>query len=100
MNKQLELISPEMSQFLVLVVSIVLSVLGGVLGFIHKKTRGLVAVLSGPLVFVLWLVHGALVARFGMDSLGLLLFEGVVFVAIGAALGILWGRIGARNAEN
>ncbi len=100
MNKQLELISPEMSQFLVLVASIVIAVVGGALGFIYRKTRGLVALLCGPLVWILWMIHGALVARFGMDSLGLLLFEGVVFVAIGAALGILWGRIGARNAEN
>ena len=100
MNKQLELISPEMSQFLVLAASILVAVLGGVLGFITKKTRGLVAVLAGPLVFVLWLVHGALVARFGMDSLGLLLFEGTIFIALGAFLGLGWKRLGEGKLEN
>ena len=100
MNKQLELISPETSQFLVIVASVLIAVLGGVLGFIAKKTRGLVAVSGGPLVFVLWMIHGSLVARFGMDSLGLLLFEGFVFVALGAVLGLSWNRLGARKLEN
>ncbi len=100
MNKQLELVSPEMSQFLVIVASIVLAVVGGALGFIYRKTRGLIAVLAGPLVFGLWLIHGALVARFGMDSLGLLLFEGTVFVALGALLGLMWKRLGAAKLEN
>lgn len=94
------LISPGFSQLIVLVASILITVVGTVLGFIFKKTRGLLAALCGPLVFGLWLLHGALQARFGMDSLGLLLFEGVVFIALGAVLGLSWNRLGARNTEN
>jgi len=100
MNKQLELISPEQSQFYILIASILLSVLGAALGFWFKRVPGLVALLSGPLVFGLWMLHGALVSRFGMDSLGLLLFEGIVFIALGAVLGLGWNRLGARNTEN
>lgn len=94
------LISPEMSQLPVLIASVLVALLGAALGFVFKKTRGLVAAFCGPLVFGLWLLHGALQARFGMDSLGLLLFEGVVFVALGAVLGLTWNRLGARKLEN
>ena len=93
------MISPEMSQLIVIVASILIALLGAGLGFLYKRTRGLVAALCGPLVFGLWVLHGALQARFGMDSLGLLLFEGLVFVAIGAVLGLFWNRLGARNTD-
>ena len=76
------------------------SLLGGALGFWFKRVPGLVALLSGPLIYGLWLLHGALVARFGIDSLGLLLGEGIVFIALGAVLGLGWNRLGARNTEN
>ena len=95
-----ELISPEQSQMLVLLAAIAITVLGAALGFWFKKAPGLLAGLCGPLVFALWLVHGALVARFGIDSLGLLVGEGIVFIALGAALGVGWSRLGARNMEN
>lgn len=94
-----ELISPAQSQMLILLAAIAITLLGGALGFWFKKTPGLLAALCGPLVFALWLVHGALVARFGIDSLGLLLGEGIVFIALGAALGVGWSRLGARNTE-
>jgi len=93
------LISPELSQFLVLAASVLIAILGAGLGFWAKRARGLLAALLGPLVFGLWLLHGALVARFGMDSLGLLAFEGVVFIALGAALGLFWSRLGAGELE-
>ena len=93
------LISPELSQFLVLAGSVLIAILGAALGFWAKRTRGLLAALLGPLVFGLWLLHGALVARFGMDSLGLLAFEGVVFIALGAALGVFWSRLGVGELE-
>lgn len=94
------MISPEMSQLTVLVASVLIALLGAGLGFYFKKTRGLLAALCGPLVFGLWLLHSALQARFGMDSLGLLLFEGLGFVALGAVLGLSWNRLGARKREN
>ena len=95
-----ELISPEQSQMLVMCAAILASVLGGVLGFWFKRVPGLVAILSGPLIYALWLMHGALVARFGMDSLALLVGETIVFIVLGAVLGLGWNRLGARNTEN
>jgi uncharacterized membrane protein (Fun14 family) len=93
------LLSPEQSQQLVLVASIVVAILGAALGFAFKGARGLLASLCGPFVFGLWLLHGALVARFGMDSLALLVGESTVFIALGAVLGRVWNRLGARNTE-
>ena len=94
-----ELISPEQSQFVVLIASIALSVLGTAWGFWAKKAPGLIVVLVGPLVFGLWLLHGALTARFGLDSLALLVGEAIVFIALGAILGKVWNRIGVRNKQ-
>ena len=84
---------------LVLVASIITAMLGAALGFWFKGARGLLTGLLGPLVFGLWLLHGALVARFGMDSLALLVGEAIVFIALGAVLGSIWNRLGARNTE-
>ncbi len=100
MNKQLELIPPEWSPYLVLAASVLLSLVCALLGFIARKARGLIAVLVGPMVLGLWALHGALVARWGMDSLGLLAFEGLVFVALGALVGWGWKRMGAAELEN
>ena len=94
-----ELISPAQSQILVAFLAILVAILGAGLGFWAKKTRGLVAALLGPLVWILWMVHGALTARFGLDSLGLLVGETLVFVALGAFLRLFWKRIGAQNTE-
>lgn len=88
-----ELISPEQSGALVLYAAIALTLLGAGLGFWAARARGLVAGLCGPLMYGLWVLHGALTARFGMDSLALLLGEVVGFVALGVALGWFWSRL-------
>ncbi len=93
------LISPEQSQLLVLVASVLVAILGAAFGFWFKGVRGLLTAVLGPLLFGLWLLHGALVARFGMDSLALLIGEATVFIALGAVLGKGWNRLGARNTE-
>ena len=93
MNNLHELISPEKSAFLVLVASILITIIGAGLGFYAAKTRGLIAGLCGPLVFVLWQVHNALTERFGLDSLPLLVAEIVGFVALGMMLGKVWNRV-------
>ena len=80
--------------------AIALTIIGAIWGFIAARARGLVAALGGPLVFVLWQVHGALTARFGMDSLWLLLGEAAFVVVAGALLGMAWSAIiGTKREE-
>ena len=100
MSQLQELISPAQSQILVLFAAIFLTILGAIWGFIAARARGLVAALGGPLVYILWQVHGALTAKYGMDSLWLLLSEAAFVVVAGALLGLAWGKvIGTRREE-
>lgn len=100
MSQLQELISPEYAQTLVLRAAIALFIIGAVWGFVTVRTRGLVLALGGPLVFVLWLAHNALTAKFGMDSLYLLLGEAAFVVIAGAALGLAWSAIiGSKREE-
>ncbi len=93
MSQLQELINPAQAQILVTVAAITLTLIGAAWGFIAARARGLVLALGGPLVFVLWLIHGALTARFGMDSLLLLLSEAAFVIVAGLGLGLVWGRI-------
>lgn len=80
--------------------AIFLTIIGAVWGFVAARARGLVAALGGPLIYVLWQIHGALTARFGMDSLWLLLGEAAFVVVAGAALGLAWSAIiGTKQKE-
>ena len=94
-----ELISPAQSQILVLGAAIALTLVGAGWGFYAARKRGLLAALGGPLVYVLWLLHGALTARYGLDSLWLLLGEAAFVTVAGAALGLVWSRIIAPKRE-
>lgn len=94
-----ELISPAQSNFLVSVASLALSILGAALGFWAARTRGLIAILSGPLVFVLWQGHQWITrydpqsGYFGLNKVWVLALEIVVFVAIGVLCGWIWNRV-------
>ena len=100
MSQLQELISPAQAQLLVIIAAIALTIIGAVWGFVAARARGLVAALGGPLVFVLWQIHGALTTRFGMDSLGLLLSEAAFVMFAGALLGLGWSRIlGVKREE-
>ncbi len=94
-----ELISPERADQLVLLAAIALSVLGAILGFWAAKTRGLVAILAGPLVFLLWQGHQWITRYdpqtnyFGLDKVWVLALEVVIFVAIGGLGGWIWNRV-------
>ena len=96
-----ELVSPEMSEKLVTLAALFLTLLGGGLGWRAIGPRGLAAALCGPLVLVLWRVHVALTrydpvtGRLGLDHVSTLIVEVVMFVALGAALGYFWGRLSA-----
>ena len=101
MSQLQELISPAQSQILVMIAAIALTVIGAIWGFVAARARGLVAALGGPLVFLLWLIHGALTAKFGMDSLWLLLGEAAFVIVAGALLGLAWSAIiGTKREEN
>ena len=101
MSQLQELISPAQSQILVMIAAIALTIIGAIWGFVAARARGLVAALGGPLVFLLWLIHGALTAKFGMDSLWLLLGEAAFVIVAGALLGLAWSAIiGTKREEN
>ena len=96
-----ELISPELSEKLVTLVALVLTLVGGGLGWRAIGPRGLVAALCGPLVLLLWRAHvyvtrfDPATGRLGLDQVSTLAGEVVMFVALGAALGWVWGRLSA-----
>lgn len=94
-----ELISPEQSETLVLLASVLLAIVGAGWGWRSLGTRGVVAALAGPLVYGLWRFHVWMTrydprtGYFGLDKLWVLAFEVVLFVALGAFLGWAWGRL-------
>lgn len=93
MSQLQELVTPAQSQILVMGAAILLTIIGATWGFVVARGRGLVAALGGPLVFVLWQIHGALTARYGMDSLVLLLAEAIFVIVAGAGLGWMWSSL-------
>ncbi|MBW3637943.1 MAG: hypothetical protein KY445_15985 [Armatimonadetes bacterium] len=100
-----ELISPQQADWLVLLCSIALTLVGAAAGFWAARARGLVAALCGPLVFVLWQGHKWLTrydpqsGYFGLDKVWVLGLEIIVFVALGAVLGLVWSRVTAPKKE-
>ncbi len=94
-----ELISPAQSNFLVIIASLCLSIVGAGAGFWAAKTRGLIAILCGPLVFGMWQFHSWITrydpnsGYFGLDKVWVLALEIVIFVALGALCGWIWNRV-------
>lgn len=105
MSQLQELISPQQADWIVLLASIALTIVGAGMGFWAAKTRGLVAALCGPLVFVLWQGHKWLTrydpqsGYFGLDKVWVLGLETVIFIALGAVLGRIWNRVTAPEKE-
>ncbi|HEX9996000.1 MAG TPA: hypothetical protein VGB45_02570 [Abditibacterium sp.] len=100
-----ELISPEQSNVLVPFAAVALSVLGAAAGFWAARTRGLILVLAGPLVWGLWQFHQWMTrydpqtGYFGLDKVWVLVVEIVVFTALGAILGRIWNRVTAPKIQ-
>lgn len=100
-----ELISPERANQLVILAAIALSILGAALGFWKAKTRGLIAILGGPLILGLWAFHNWITrydpqtGYFGLDKVRVLGLEIVSFVAIGILSGLIWNRVTAPKKE-
>ena len=94
-----ELISPEQSDRLVLLVSVLLCLVAAGWGYRVLGSRGAAAGIVGPLVFVMWQFHKWITrydpqsGYFGLDKVWVLLTEIVLFVVIGAILGTAWGKL-------
>ena len=102
-----ELISPAQSATLVLLVSIIVALGGAIWGYRVLDKRGLLAGLSGVLVYALWQAHKYVTrydpqsGYFGLDKVSVLLGEVVAVVVLGATLGVLWSKISRlKSKEN
>ena len=98
-----ELISPAQSEILVLFLAGVLLLGGAAFGWKTSGARGVLLGLLGPLVFGLWQFHKWITRydpqteSFGLDKVWVLLLEIVLFVALGAAVGIVWRKFYSRS---
>ena len=94
-----ELISQSQSDQFVLLLSGVLLLCGALWGFKLLGARGVLWGAVGPLVFSLWQFHKWITRYdqqteyFGLDKVWVLLLEMVLFVALGAAAGIVWKKL-------
>ena len=97
-----ELISPSQSETGVLIASIIIAIIAAIWGFRVLGARGVIAGVLGPLVFGLWQFHKWITRYdpqteyFGLDKVKVLALEVVVFVAVGAVLGVIWKNLIAR----
>ena len=100
-----ELISPQQSDQLILLVAAVLLVGGAIWGIKLLGARGALLGLLGPLVFGLWQFHKWITRYdpqteyFGLDKVWVLLLEIVLFVALGATAGIVWKKLVHREGR-
>lgn len=100
-----ELISPEQSEKLVLILALALTLLGGFAGWRAIGTRGLMAALCGPLMWGAWRFHVWITrfdpqtGYFGLDKVWVLGVEVVMFIGLGAVLGLFWGRLSQQKHE-
>ena len=98
-----ELISPSQSDQLILLICGVLLISGALYGAKHLGARGVLLGLIGPLVFGLWQGHKWITRYdpqteyFGLDKVWVLMLEIVLFVALGAAAGIVWKKLIERT---
>jgi len=94
-----ELISPSQSDQLILLVSGALLIGGTNWGKKIFGARGVNLGFIGPLVFCLWQFHKWITRYdgqreyFGLDKVWVLVLEIVLFVALGAAAGIVWKKL-------
>jgi len=97
-----EIVSPEQAEAIVRALAVALvgaGVVGGAVASAFVRPRraapsagGLIA-LAGGLVYVLWAIYDAVIARLGLDSVKALLINLGIFVIIGVAYGVLAARV-------
>ena len=87
-----ELISPAQANSVVLILSILLMMIGGGIGFVRRGARGLLACIPGLLIVPLWQLHlwltryDAPSQKLGLTSLKVLLIEFLLFAVLGMAM--------------
>jgi hypothetical protein len=105
MDEVRELVTVEQAARMIRVAAVALPVAGLVVGglagaFRRCLGRGLAVGLScgmaGPAVWALWVAHGGIVARYGLDSVRGLLVGLGLFAGVGAALGVGIGYVAGR----
>lgn len=100
-----ELVSPELSEKLVLVFSVLLTLWGGITGWRSLGLKGLWLAVVGPLALGMWRVHVYLTRydpqtqTLGLDQVKVVLLEFLMFVALGVALGWIWARQDAFSSK-
>ena len=104
MDTPRELISPEQSQVLVLVLAVLCALIGGVLGWKRGGMRAaLFAIAVALLIWPLWKAHewatrfDPSTGYFGLESVWLLVGEAVGFVVLGALIGRVWHHLTGQS---
>ena len=103
MNEMHELIDLPTVERIIRLLAVALPACGVAAGLIVGALRrrplpgalsGLALGLAGPLIWLLWLAYGRITGHYGLDSVKGLLVNLALFVAVGAAVGILlaWAR--------
>jgi len=102
-----EFVSPQQAEVIIYAVAgglLALGVVGGAAAaaFTRPRRAGLIigafVALAGALVYALWLVYNAVIARFGLDSVKALVINLAIFVVVGLGYGIL-AAVGCRWAK-
>jgi hypothetical protein len=95
-----ELISPQQAEVLIAIGTLAAVVIGALWGYKTAGLRGaIVAAVCGAVVEPLWQAHKWLTrfdaksGYFGLQSVWVLLGEVVLFIALGAGIGMMWSRI-------
>ena len=94
-----ELISPAQSETLILILSILATIIGAIVGYRVLDVRGIALGAVGFLIYGSWQLHKYVTSfdpqtgYFGLDKVNVLLLEVVAVVVVGATLGVLWSKI-------
>jgi hypothetical protein len=65
-----------------------------------RSFAGLVMLIGGPALWLFWLAYCAVVKHFGLDSVKGLWVNIVIFIVVGALIGIFLGFLQRRKTEN
>lgn len=91
-----ELISPAQCEVLVAIAAVVVMMGGAAYGWHKAKAGGLWLGALGPLLYAAWRDHTYLTrfdpdtGYFGLDKVSVLVFEAVLAIALGTAVGKVW----------
>jgi hypothetical protein len=103
-----ELVSPQQSETLILVFTLLALMCGAAYGWKTLGARGAALLgFAGFLVYPLWRFHSYITrydpqsGYFGLDKVRVLALEALLFIVLGAVIGTLWNKLMAhREREN